>query len=252
MSELNAAQNTITAPTGSVDIGDAAAAGASLAFARADHQHAVPAPGVAPPAVAAAGSVGAATTPARSDHTHAGVASLNGSTGALFGVQEREFQADMMDPPTSADAAVNALAPVEASPTNSALSVAAMDSVIEEGRLWRTRTAPGATSFLFRVVGQPRTAPGVVNTVGLKIYKRRMQDNVAVSAWEGPTVQISDFTIEANAFFQQQVITVAFTNFATAVVADEEYQFQITRIAPAAGTNLTGDFLLEKVGIRYS
>jgi hypothetical protein len=43
----------------------------ATSLARSDHQHAVPAPGAAPPAIDAAGATGVATTPARSDHTHA-------------------------------------------------------------------------------------------------------------------------------------------------------------------------------------
>jgi len=77
---------TFAAPSGAVDIGDAAVEGVSTDLVRADHQHAVPAPVAAPPAIAAAGAIGVATTPARSDHTHAGIASIDpNGTGALTG-----------------------------------------------------------------------------------------------------------------------------------------------------------------------
>lgn len=78
---------SFAAPSASVDIGDASVEGVSTDLVRADHQHAVPAPGAAPPAVGT-GAIGVATTPARSDHTHDGVASVNpngagAETGAL-------------------------------------------------------------------------------------------------------------------------------------------------------------------------
>ena len=63
---------TFAVPTGDIDIGDAAAEGASGNATRADHQHAFGAPGAGYPVdVAAAEADGAATTPARSDHVHA-------------------------------------------------------------------------------------------------------------------------------------------------------------------------------------
>ncbi len=63
---------TFGVPTGDIDIGDAAAEGASANSTRADHQHAFPAPAAAYPLdVAAVEGDGVATTPARADHVHA-------------------------------------------------------------------------------------------------------------------------------------------------------------------------------------
>ena len=60
------------APTGAIDIGDAAAEGAAATHSRSDHQHQFTAPGAGYPVdVAAAEADGAATTPARADHGHA-------------------------------------------------------------------------------------------------------------------------------------------------------------------------------------
>lgn len=60
------------APTGNIDIGDAAVEGVSTDATRADHQHAFTAPGAGYPLdIAATESDGVATTPARSDHVHA-------------------------------------------------------------------------------------------------------------------------------------------------------------------------------------
>lgn len=63
---------TFAIPTGGIDIGDAAAEGASGDATRADHQHQFAAPAASyPQDVAAAEVDGAATTPARADHVHA-------------------------------------------------------------------------------------------------------------------------------------------------------------------------------------
>jgi len=53
-----------------IDVGDAAAEGASSAIARADHQHALPSPAAPVDVTKAAASAGAATTVARADHKH--------------------------------------------------------------------------------------------------------------------------------------------------------------------------------------
>lgn len=62
---------TFGSPAGQIDVGDANNEGASGAAARADHQHALPQPTEAPPALAAASAAGALTRTARQDHTHA-------------------------------------------------------------------------------------------------------------------------------------------------------------------------------------
>ena len=60
------------APTGVIDIGEAAAEGAGATHSRSDHQHGFTAPSAGYPLdVAAAEADGTATTPARSDHGHA-------------------------------------------------------------------------------------------------------------------------------------------------------------------------------------
>jgi hypothetical protein len=72
ISNLPAGSPSFGAPTGNIDIGDAAVEGTSGDATRADHQHAFTAPTAGYPLdVAAAESDGVATTPARSDHVHA-------------------------------------------------------------------------------------------------------------------------------------------------------------------------------------
>lgn len=72
ISNLPAGSPSFGAPTGNIDIGDAAVEGTSGDSTRADHQHAFTAPGAGyPQDIAAAESDGVATTAARSDHVHA-------------------------------------------------------------------------------------------------------------------------------------------------------------------------------------
>lgn len=72
ISNLPAGSPSFGAPTGGIDIGDAAVEGTSGDSTRADHQHAFTAPGVGYPLdIANTESDGTASTPARSDHVHA-------------------------------------------------------------------------------------------------------------------------------------------------------------------------------------
>jgi hypothetical protein len=120
-------------PPAQIDIGDAAITGTAGTMARADHQHAFPAPiglpvsvqvgaagtfgtattsapsdhshpvasPAAPPAIAAAGAAGASTTPARSDHTHAGVSTIDATAGAFTTGSIAPSQIDIGDTVTT-------------------------------------------------------------------------------------------------------------------------------------------------------
>jgi len=59
-----------TAASGTIAVGDAAAEGAATSLARSDHAHALPAPAAPANVTKAAASAGAATTVARADHKH--------------------------------------------------------------------------------------------------------------------------------------------------------------------------------------
>ena len=69
------------APTGAIDIGDAATEGSLATHSKSDHQHAFTAPGAGYPLnVADAEADGSASTPARSDHVHShGTSTLSGA-----------------------------------------------------------------------------------------------------------------------------------------------------------------------------
>ena len=79
---------TFGVPTGNIDIGDAAAEGASANATRADHQHAFTAPAIGYPVdVGVTEADGTLTTPARADHQHA--------HGALLGPASAHRHSDL-------------------------------------------------------------------------------------------------------------------------------------------------------------
>lgn len=184
-------------------------------------------------------------------HTRGGQGAIDGGSSSAVasgvGIYEREYHGDQLDFPVNTDTAVGEMATAEADPLNESLTVRAFDDTTEEGVMWRTRTHSGVSTLYFRVVGRARTAPVAARKVGLKLYARKI---VPVGAWQ--SIDMGDFDIEANTDFREQVFTVAFTDFGTPLEADTEYQYELTRVNPSAGTDLTGDFLLEKLGLRYA
>lgn len=224
-----------------IDIGDAAAPGVSTDAARGDHQHALPVPTVIN-AVGAANALGTSTIPAREDHVHAGVASLNGSQGALFGYTSRIYEADSLQNPDSADWAVNALAPAGADGTNTAEVVRFFDDTTEEGVGFTSFLPAGTSNLEFEFVFWANTAPGATRTFAFKLYARRLQNDTAIGAYTNFTM--SDFSVPNNRRPQIQSKTVAYSSFGTALVAGAVYTFELTRVNPAAGTELVGDLNL--------
>lgn len=75
------AKQVATGTPGTVGVGDAAAEGTSQDLARADHTHAVTAPGAPEDVTKAAAAAGVATTVARSDHKHDVSTAATGTVG---------------------------------------------------------------------------------------------------------------------------------------------------------------------------
>ena len=121
ISTLPAGSPAFGAPTGDIDIGDAAVEGTSGDSTRADHQHAFSAPGAGYPLdVALAEDDGTATTPARSDHVHAhgsGYAADAHHTKYLDSDTEAVITAELVDG-QSIDNAIDALISTHASDDN--------------------------------------------------------------------------------------------------------------------------------------
>lgn len=171
-------------------------------------------------------------------------------------VQLAQFFADQMDPPINADWIVNALAPAVADNTNNALTIRAHDDTIEEGIGIPFSIPLGTTRVKVVQISKAKTAPGGVRTVGRKWYYRKIPDNAAVSGtWAGAgdgSKVLDDVDIPTNVFLQTDSQVLTFASFSPALVAGENYQFEFTRVAPAGGTDLTGDWNLWLLGLLFS
>lgn len=162
---------------------------------------------------------------------------------------KRFYYADHLDSPVNADWAVNALAPAAADPTNIALVVRRFDDTTEEGVGWIFEVPAAATNMELSFKGRAITAPGAARTVGLKLYSRGIPNNAAISAWSAGTA-LNDIDITTNAFFQYD--TDNRTLASLGLTAGQTYQFELTRVAPGAGTNLTGDWALLELGVKFT
>ncbi len=172
-----------------------------------------------------------------------------GLVAGLANSRTIEFVGDQFENPTSANWVVNALAPAVADSVNSALIVRAFDDTVEEGVGFSAMTPVGATNIKLSFVSKAATAPGATNTVGLKLYYRQIPDNAAPdTGWAGAadgSVVLTDISIPTNVTLQYDTQTLGFVaGFAPDLVAGKFYQFELTRIAPAGGTPLTGDWRL--------
>lgn len=149
--------------------------------------------------------------------------------------------AEMFQNPVTSDWAVNALAPASADVTNSGLIVRHFDDTAEEGVGFSLYIPAGATILTLGFMSKARTAPAGTRTVGVKLYYRKFADNTAASAWS--SLVLTDISIPTNVNMQKdtQALTLG-TSFSPAITADTYYQFELTRINPTAGTELTGDW----------
>lgn len=162
---------------------------------------------------------------------------------------EFQFFADQLDNPVTADWTVNALAPASADSNNSGLTVRRFDDTVEEGIGFELQLPIGASNIIFDVVSRAETAPGVVNTVGIKFYTRAIPDNAVVTPWDAG-IQLADISIPTNEFFQKDSFLVNFTPLGRS--AGDLVQFEMTRPAPQAGIDLTGDWDLLSIKVSFT
>jgi hypothetical protein len=132
---------------------------------------------------------------------------------------------------------------------NAGLEVRLFDDTTEEGVGFQTQIPTGVTNMLLEVKSRAETAPGAARTVGLKLYNREIPDNGAVESWSSGLV-LSDVSLPANEYFQydSQAITLS----SLGITAGNEAQFELTRINPTGGTELTGDWALLCVQLRFN
>lgn len=159
------------------------------------------------------------------------------------------FDAAQLVSPVNSDWAVNALAPMSADSNNAGLAVRLFDDTTEEGVGFQTHVPFGVTKLIMELRSRAETAPGAARTVGLKLYNRAIPDNGAIGSWSSGE-QLTDISIPANEYFQYDFQEIALSTLG--ITPDDETQFELTRVDPSAGTELTGDWALLCVQLRFA
>jgi len=193
------------------------------------------------------------TTPTIASFTNATHDHSNAAGGGLIAVADFgpfQLYSDQLENPNTADWAVNALAPSEADDNNDGITVRAFDATAEEGVGFTLEIPEGATNMIIRVRGRARTGPAGARTIALKLYNRGLPADAAVQAWTaGTTLADIDLPITTE-FFQYDEETISLATLS--LTAGELTQFELTRVDPAAGTELTVDYLLHEIQVEWS
>jgi hypothetical protein len=160
-----------------------------------------------------------------------------------------EFQifADQLEFPINSDWTVNVHAGGGVDSNNSAFYVRRFDDTTEEGIGFTVRLPSGITNIIIDIVSRAETAPGGSRTVGLKLYNRGLPNTV--DSWTAGFT-MDDIDIPDNEQWQYDSETIAISSLS--VSAGEIVQFEMTRVNPQAGTELSGDWTLLMLGIRFS
>jgi hypothetical protein len=154
-----------------------------------------------------------------------------------------------LDSPDTSDWAVNAVAPANADSNNSALVVRLFDETTEEGVGFLLSVPSSVSNIQVNFKSRAETAPAGTRTVGLTLYVREIPDNGSVAAWSAGT-QLNDIDIPANENFQYDSQTISLGTLG--MTAGRLYQFELTRVNPTGGTELTGDWALIELGVSFS
>jgi len=169
--------------------------------------------------------------------------------GGGGGLPEFQFSPLILENPNNADWTVNALAPAVADSNNNGLTVRAFDDTAEEGVGFQFEVPAGATNIVFAFRSRAETTPGGAVTVGLDIYNRGIPDNAAVQAWSSAT-QLTDLNFTTNEFFQEDSQSVTLATLG--ITAGELTQFELVRVAPTGGSDLTGDWILANLKVSFT
>jgi len=172
----------------------------------------------------------------------------NGAVASGSDVGSILFYMDDLRDTNNADWAVNATSLLADDTTNAALRNRRFDQTIEEGAGLSFAAPLGTTSLKLTFVHRAETAPGAARTVGVKLYNRGIADNATVEAWSAGLV-LNDLDIPTNEFHQYDTETVTLASLG--MIAGEDTQFQLTRIAPTAGTNLAADWDLRALQVEF-
>lgn len=162
-----------------------------------------------------------------------------------------ELASDDFRNPTTADWAVNSLAPSIPDPTNSGIHVRAFDDSVEEGVGFSTRIPAGATAINLQIELRKQTA--AAGNIIFNLYTRTINAGGVVSAWSlvGNSQLLPIIAGIADANWQYITMTSKlFTAYtaATRPVVGQTSQFQLTR-SPSDTT--TDDVYVGRVIVNF-
>ena len=184
-----------------------------------------------------------------------GPAGAAGAPGAL-GFIVYDLYGDMFLAPNNSNWPVNSLAPAGADSVNPALITASFDDTTEEGVGFMIRVPSGAANFALGILSRAQTSPTGTRTVGNKLYYRQIPDNAAVATgWSGAddgSLVLNDISIPTGTNFQYDSQEITLATFSPDLVNGRTYQMEFTRINPAAGTELAGDWNLLNLRVSFS
>jgi hypothetical protein len=167
----------------------------------------------------------------------AGVELFNGASGTIiFPLQVDTFFADQLIVP-NASWAVPAVAPTDQDNTSPVRSIVSLIATPETGRGVSMFVPGGATSVRIWRVYKAATAPGAARTAGSKLYWTTAKDATAIPAFQSSVLDDMDFAATTNPVVDSVDKTLDGLPGVTGLV---EVYFEITRIAPTAGTDLVG------------
>lgn len=159
------------------------------------------------------------------------------------------FSAADLISPVNAGWAVNALAPLAVHPNHLSRSVRLFDDTVEEGVGFSWKIPSWALNMKIHIMSSAVAAPPAARTVGIKIYSKGLPDNAAEEAWSSGT-QWNDADIPVNIYSQYD--SESRTLASLGLTAGREYQFELTRVTPSGGTNLEGNWALERLSVEWT
>jgi hypothetical protein len=140
--------------------------------------------------------------------------------------------------PNNADWAVNAMAPLALDATDGDILVCLHDDTVEEGNGLFKHIPKFSKKFLLLLKVMAQTAPAGARTWAPKMYVRKLEDAQPRGSWSaGYTLPDGNIPTNTQVQYYGQVVDMA----TVGAVAEASNIIQITRVAPAAGTNLEGD-----------
>jgi hypothetical protein len=167
-------------------------------------------------------------------------------TNSVNELATRQYFAGQFILPVTSDFAISAI-PASAQDTNNdGLNVLLFDDTTEEAVVMEQILTADATDIRLDLTSRAETAPGGVRTIGLKLRHRIISDGTPGS-WSTAT-QLADLDIPASELFVQD--TAQFSLASESMTAGKTYQIMVSRVAPLAGTDLTGDWVLQNIVFR--